>query len=364
MANALKVTLAKRSRNGGVLAGSAAAATAGMALWNTYRARKAERKHPPRGRFVAVEGIRFHYFEKGGGRPVVFLHGNVVTAEDCDLSGLLNLASERQYHVIAFDRPGFGYSDRPPGAMWPPGRQADLFRQAFARLGIERPVVVGHSLGTLVALALALDHPDAVSGLVLLSGYYYPTLRADVPLFSLPAIPVIGDLIRYTAGPLLGAALLPLATKAMFSPLTVPERFAKGFPRGLSLRPSQIRAEAQDTATMVSAAAAMQHHYRELRMPVVIMAGTKDRIVDHRKHTVRLHEEIAQSALRLVPGIGHMLHHAVPEQVVDAIEASFGTPTMLRNAAGKIERSESASLEIVAPGRVHGSGATSSLVQA
>src|SRR5207248_3658383 len=99
MVNALKVTLAKRSRNGGVLAGSAAAAMAGMALWNTYRARKAERKHPPRGRFVAVEGIRFHYFEKGGGRPVVFLHGNVVTAEDCDLSGLLNLASERQYHV-------------------------------------------------------------------------------------------------------------------------------------------------------------------------------------------------------------------------------------------------------------------------
>ena len=44
-------------------------------------------------------------------------------------------------------------------------------------------------VGTLVALALALDHPEALSGLVLLSGYYLPTLRADVPLFSLPAIP-------------------------------------------------------------------------------------------------------------------------------------------------------------------------------
>jgi pimeloyl-ACP methyl ester carboxylesterase len=248
--------------------------------------------------------------------------------------------------------------------MWTPARQADLFRQAFARLGIERPVVVGHSLGTLVAMALALNHPDAVSGLVLLSGYYYPTLRADVPLISLPAIPVIGDLIRYTAGPLLGAALLPLATKAMFSPLTVPECFAKGFPRGLSVRPSQIRAEAQDTATMVWAATAMQHHYRELRVPVVIMAGTKDRIVNHRKHTVRLHEEIAQSALRLVPGVGHMLHHAVPEQVVDAIEASFGTPTMLLSATGKIERPQSAILETVAPGGEHGARANSSLVQA
>lgn len=81
MANALNATLAKRSRNGAVLAGSVAAAMAGMALWNTYRARKLEREHPPCGRFVTVDGVRLHYLERGGGRPVVFLHGNVVTAE-------------------------------------------------------------------------------------------------------------------------------------------------------------------------------------------------------------------------------------------------------------------------------------------
>jgi pimeloyl-ACP methyl ester carboxylesterase len=142
---------------------------------------------------------------------------------------------------------------------------------------------------------------------------------------------------------------VPLAAKGMFSPLTVPERFANGFPHGLPLRPSQIRDEAQDAATMGSAVAAMQRRYRELRMPVVLMAGTKDRIVDHRKHTVWLHQEIAHSALRLVPGVGHMLHYAVPEQVVDAIEASFGNPTTLRSAAGKVDP-RSASLEAVAPG--------------
>ena len=335
MANALNATLAKRSRNGMVLAGSVAAVAA-MALWNTYRARKVEREHAPRGRFITVDGVRLHYLERGGRRPVVFLHGNVVTADDFELSGLLDLAAERQCHVVAFDRPGFGYSDRPRGPMWTPARQADLLRQAFIRLGIERPIIVGHSWGTLVALALALDHPDAVSGLVLLSGYYHPTLRADVPLFSLPAIPVIGDLIRYTVGPLFGAALLPLAAKGMFSPLPVPDRFAKGFPYGVPLRPWQIRAEAQDTATMVSAVAAMRRRYRELRLPVVIMAGTEDRVVNHRKHAVRLHHDIAQSALRLVPGVGHMVHHAVPQQVVDAIEASANSPTMARHAAGEV----------------------------
>src|SRR6202047_5685316 len=131
MANALNATLAKRSRNGAVLAGAAAAASAGMALWNTYRARKVEREHPPNGRFVAVDGTRLHYLEKGGGRPVVFLHGNVVTAEDCDLSGVLDLASARECHVVAFDRPGYGYSDRPRGAIWTPARQADLRRRDF-----------------------------------------------------------------------------------------------------------------------------------------------------------------------------------------------------------------------------------------
>jgi pimeloyl-ACP methyl ester carboxylesterase len=220
--------------------------------------------------------------------------------------------------------------------------------QAFAGLGIERPIVVGHSWGTLVALALALDHPDAVSGLVLFSGYYHPTLRADVPLFSLPAIPVFGDLIRYTVGPLLGAALLPLAAKGMFSPLPVPERFAKGFPYGLPLRPSQIRAEAQDTATMVSAVRAMQRRYRELQMPVVIMAGTDDRVVDHRRHSIPVHHEIPQSVLRLVPGVGHMLHYAVPEQVVDAIEASTNSPTTVCSAAGEVGPPQTVSLENVA----------------
>jgi pimeloyl-ACP methyl ester carboxylesterase len=150
----------------------------------------------------------------------------------------------------------------------------------------------------------------------------------------------------------------------MFSPFTVPERFAKGLLHGLPLRPSQIRAEAQDTATIVSAVAAMQHHYRELRMPVVIMAGTKDRIVDHRKHTVRLHGEIAHSALRLVPGVGHMLHYAVPEQVVDAIEASFINPTTQRSAAGEVGLTPPATPETIARGREHGAGAASSLAQA
>jgi pimeloyl-ACP methyl ester carboxylesterase len=65
-----------------------------------------------------------------------------------------------------------------------------LLPEAFALLGIRKPIGVGHSLGSMVALALALNHPDDVSRLVLASGYYYATPRADVVLASPPAIPL------------------------------------------------------------------------------------------------------------------------------------------------------------------------------
>lgn len=226
-----------------------------------------------------------------------------------------------RHRVIAFDRPGFGFSDRPRRSLWTAAGQACRLRQAFSRLGIERPVVAGHSWGALVALDLALDHPDAVSGLVLLAGYYATTLRVDVPLVAASAIPLVGDALRYTVSPLLGAALLPLNLKAMFAPLPVPEHVTRQFPHGFPVRPAQIRAEAQDAVTMVPTVAAMRGRFRDLHLPVVIMAGTKDRIVGHDSHAVWLHEATPDSDLRLVEGAGHMVHYAVPEQVAEAIKA-------------------------------------------
>ena len=107
-----------RARTGTILA-VAAAALAAAAVYNTYRARKVEREHPPAGRFVTVDGVRLHYLERGEGPPVVLLHGNVVTAEDFVLSGVLDRVA-RRHRVLAFDRPGFGFSDRPHGSMWTP----------------------------------------------------------------------------------------------------------------------------------------------------------------------------------------------------------------------------------------------------
>jgi pimeloyl-ACP methyl ester carboxylesterase len=306
-----------------------AASLAAMTAYNVYRTRKAEREHPPTGRFVTVDGVRLHYIERGEGPPVVLLHGNVVTAEDFDTSGVLDLLATR-YRVIAFDRPGFGYSDRPHGSAWSARAQADLLRDALVVLGIERPIVLGHSWGAAVVLALALNHPDAVRGLVLVSGYYYPSLRADVLLSSPAAIPILGDLLRYSISPLLGKLMQPLLLKGMFAPLPVPANFAKGSTPNMSVRPGQIRAESQDGVAMIPGAIAMRRRYQELTMPVVIMAGTKDRVVNS-KQPCRLHAQIPHSILRLVPDVGHMLHYAVPEEVAEGIGEAGGLPTKLHN---------------------------------
>ena len=111
----------------------AAAALAGTAAWVTGKARHAERDFPPIGGFVEADGVRLHYIEKGSGEPIVLVHGNVVRLQDFMASGLVDRLAER-YRVIAFDRPGFGYSDRPRDRLWTAQAQAELLREAFFTL--------------------------------------------------------------------------------------------------------------------------------------------------------------------------------------------------------------------------------------
>jgi pimeloyl-ACP methyl ester carboxylesterase len=302
-----------------MVVGGTAAALAGATLYNTYRAYQAEAENPPLGEFIEVDGVRLHYLEAGQGSPVVLLHGNGTMIDDFVISGLFDRVA-RSHRVIAFDRPGYGYSERPRDRIWSADAQAALFAQAFARLGIERPVVLGHSWGTLVAMSLAIQEPSAVRGLVVASGYFFPTARADVPLFAPPAIPIIGDLLRYTASPLIGRLILDKLIRKMFAPRPVPPRFEAEFPKELLLRPWQIRASSEETAFMVPGVAANQSSYSEIDLPVEIIVGANDRIVDYERQSVFLTRALPSSRLHVVPGLGHMVHYGAPDRVAEAIE--------------------------------------------
>lgn len=303
-----------------MLALGSAAALAAMALYVRRQARQADEAHPAWGRFVKVDGVRLHYIERGEGEPVVLLHGNGAMVDDFVISGMFDRVG-RSYRAVAFDRPGFGHSARPRDRLWTPRAQAALLAKALAQLRIARAIVVGHSWGALVALSLAVDYPSLVRGLVLIGGYYFPTLRADVPIFAPPALPVIGDILRYTIAPLAGRALAPRLIAKIFAPAPVPPRFVSEFPLGLALRPCQIRASAEDTTFMIPGAAALARRYHQIKGPVAILAGAGDRIVDPNRQAMALHKVVPQSDLRIVPDLGHMLHYGAPVAAMGAIDA-------------------------------------------
>ena len=297
------------------------AALALSALVNRKLAKKAERENPPAGKFVEIDGVRLHYFERGMGEPLVLLHGIDSMVQDFESSGLIEMAAKK-YRVIVFDRPGFGHSERPRGVIWSPEKQADLIHRALGQIGVSGAIVLGHSWGASVAVALALKHPSTVGSLVLASGYYYPAARADVVAASGAAVPILGDIMSYTLSPLMKRLMWPLAMAKIFGPQRVPKKFAR-FPKEMTFRPSQIRASAAETALMIPGAFSVPGAYTNLKMPVVIIAGEEDRMMDY-EQSARLHRDVEQSTLHPVAGAGHMIHQTATGMVMLAIDEAAG----------------------------------------
>ncbi|GJE44422.1 Putative aminoacrylate hydrolase RutD [Methylobacterium soli] len=312
-------------------------------------ARRAERANPPRGRFVAIDGVRLHYVARGRGEPLVVFHGNGCLAEEVILSGFVALAAER-FRVIVFDRPGYGHSTRPRRRVWTPAAQADLLIGALERIGVTRSLVLGHSWGALVAIAAALRHPDAVRGLILEGGYYYPCPRADAVLFSGLALPVLGDALRHTAAPILARLLWPAMLRRLFSPAGIAPSFAR-FPTSMALRPSQLRASADESGLMIPGAMILRRHYAELGMPVAIIAGAGDRMVDPAAQSGRLHGEIRQSSLRLVEHCGHMVHHTAPRPVMAALDEVARSARLSRTSEASFRSNPRESVDFAASQR-------------
>ena len=309
-----------RSATGLRLVAGTAIALGGLALGNAILTRRAERFRPPVGRVARLGGVRLHWIDTGpdraaSGPPVVLLHGNLVTLDDWIASGVVDRLAAAGRRVVAFDRPGFGHSERPKG-RWGTGEQAALLRRAARELGVERPVVVGHSWAALVALAWALDAP--VAGAALVSGYYHPTARLDALLVAPAAAPGLGALVRHTVAPPFARLTLRPTLRAMFAPRPVPPAFEALFPRELVPRPSQIRATASDGAIMVDEARRLFERLGELDAPMLTMAGLDDRIAAPHDQTARLAHETG-ARLLLVPDAGHMVHHAAPSALTDAI---------------------------------------------
>ncbi|SFN66774.1 Pimeloyl-ACP methyl ester carboxylesterase [Bradyrhizobium sp. Ghvi] len=303
----------------------AASSLALLVIGNIGFSKLAEWRNPPIGKFLECDGVVLHCIDRGDPAApcVVLLHGNGSMIQDFTISGLVDLLA-RSNRVVCFDRPGFGYSQRPRLRIWSATAQAALLMKALDQLGVRDPVLLGHSWGAFVAIALGMRKDYPIRGLVLASGYYFPTVRLDVWLMSGPAIPILGDLVSYTVAPIVSWALLSGALRKIFAPRSVPSTFKNEFPKSLVLRPTQLRAAAEESALLIPTAAQFQAYYSTMHEDVQIFHGMEDQVIEH-KQARDLHQALPRSDLHLVPNAGHMVTYADPAAMTEAVNSMINS---------------------------------------
>lgn len=278
----------------------------------------AEVRYPPIGAFTDVGGLRVHYLDRGAGVPVVLLHGASGNLRDFSFS-LVDRLAAAGLRPIAFDRPGLGYSDRPPERGHVPAVQAGILRAAARTIGVGRAVVVGHSLGGAVAMAWALDAPEATIGAMSIAGATYPW-GGDAGLFyTLGASETFSGAARALARALIDETNPERAVARIFSPDTPPPGYAEYVGAGLALRADAFRNNAGDLSHLNAELERQAPRYAELAMPVEAIHGTADRTVWAEVHSVPLVKAVASGRLTLLAGVGHMPHHVAEAAVVAGI---------------------------------------------
>ncbi|MFZ3035281.1 MAG: alpha/beta hydrolase [Parvibaculum sp.] len=278
--------------------------------------------HRPRGRFVKAAGVDIHYLEyspdEPEGAPIVLVHGASGNLGDMAES-LMPLLAEH-HRVVAFDRPGHGWSKRPGHPdITDPARQAEVLHEAITALGLKKPVLLGHSWGGAVATAYALAYPQELSGLVVMSGATHVWEGETAWYHKLVAMPIIGTLFLYLLMVPGGQALAGPGVTGNFAPNAAPENYARRIGLPLLFRPANFRNNSADSSNLRSWLKAQSKRYREIKVPTIIITGNRDQTVLAKLHSYALHDEIAGSEMIKLINVGHMPHYVRPDLVVDAL---------------------------------------------
>jgi len=296
----------------------------------SQRVSDAEAKYPPVGAFVEVTGGRIHYVQQGSGPHVVLLHGAGGNLRDFTLDLMDRLTDS--YTVTAFDRPGLGYSDQVPqvakGAFATEGDspqdQAAMLREAASAIGIENPVVAGHSFGGIVAMAwanhgLAGQDPVNASAVVSMAGVSMPW-PGELDSYYTTNSSLLGGAIIAPLVPLLATQTrIDQAIAGIFAPDPVPEGYGAHIGSTLAIRPDPFRVNARQVNDSRPHVVEMAKLYPQLTLPIEVIHGTADTTVPINVHPIELRKIVPTVNLTPLDGIGHMPHHADPEAAVAAI---------------------------------------------
>ncbi len=299
-----------------------AAMLAGGALLVDRRAAlreaQAEAAYPPTGQLITVNGSTVHADVQGAGPDLILLHGASGNSRDFTFA-LVDLLKD-DYRVIAFDRPGLGWSDSLGARGRSPISQAQLLQAAAETLGVTRPIVLGHSYGGAVAMAWGLSAVEKPGALVIVGGATMPWPSGT-----------LGPFYQITGSTLGGATLIPVisafvpisradqAISGIFAPDPVPPGYAAFIGAGLTLRRDTLRANFQQMNTLWSHLNVMRPDYPQLTMPIELIHGTDDATVPVAVHARPLAALLPNANLVEIPGASHMPHHSHPGAIVAAI---------------------------------------------
>lgn len=202
-------------------------------------------------------------------------------------------------HVYALDLPGHG---RSTGT----GRRsisdyASIVLHFMDVLGLERAVIAGHSMGSAMALQMALNYPQRVWGLILVG--------SGARLRVLPAV-LDGLLSDYEGA-------VGLICESAYSS-HAPRGLVRQGQRQMLLVPAQIT---YDDFAACNAFDVMPR-LSEIHCPTLVICGTEDRLTPP-KSAVFLTEKIAGAEIQLIDDAGHMVMTEKPELVGEAIEATL-----------------------------------------
>lgn len=297
------------------LIGLPLAAVTGLFSYSWWRERGFNGDHPPPGKLYGKpEAPRVHATDSLGAEPaVVFLHGNPGTC--LDFAPVMEKLSPK-VRTFSFDRPGYGWSERPAPRM-SPTEQARFIHEAVKYLGLKRPVLAGFSFGGAVALAYALEYPSEVSALVLIAAVGSPDEKHVMSEAQARLTTPLGPAIAWGLGPLVAPDAVASGYVDAFHPKPVePDVVERG--RHHFSRPTTLLASARDWHVLESELPKLAARYGDISVPVEILSASQDRIVGP-AHAEYLAKHLEGAHRVDVDDGGHQLMSTHTQAVADAV---------------------------------------------